>query len=66
MSDAAPTKMLSTANVTGSIGSTLAGVSAILAGLSNTVMSSGLPTTGFGWVTFVGSLLAGIGATFGK
>lgn len=53
-------------NVAASPGSTFAGLSALLFGLSNGVGAQGLPTTTAGWVTFGLASLGGLLGIFGR
>lgn len=65
MSGSAAPAALHPANITGSPGSTWAGVAAIL-GVVTSAMSSGLPTTQAAWIAFGVSIVSGVGAIFSK
>ena len=65
MSGSNPAPVIHPSNILGSPGSTWAGVAAIL-GVVTSAMSSGLPTTQAGWITFGVAVVTGIGAIFSK
>ena len=61
-----PTSSLHPSNVTGSPGSTFAGIGVILASLGQVLAAGALPTTPAGWIAIALQVLVGAGAAFGK
>lgn len=58
---------LAASNITDHPGSTYAGIGAILAVVSSSIMSTGgMPTTTAGWLVFASTVLAGIGGILGR
>lgn len=54
-----------TANITGSPGTTFAGIAAILAVVEH-AMAGGMPTTQGGWIIMAGAIVSGIGGVLGR
>jgi len=57
---------MNTANITGSPGTTWAGIGALAAAASQTIATNGLPTSTAGWITFGLSIVGGLGAILGR
>lgn len=57
---------MNASNITGSPGTTWAGLGALALTASQAIQTNGLPTSTAGWVSFGLGILGGLGAIFGR
>ena len=66
MSGSVPTPALAASNITGSLGSTIAGIGLLANTLGTAITTTGLPTTSTGWFSFALQALMGAAALFSR